>query len=101
MYSDWSVANFADGVAGFPNPALQYPDLEIREALSAGDPAYPLTPMSLMREFAHQGARLSGSTEYFVLKAAGAEAVSVRLAGPSGGAPPGEARLRLRVVRIE
>jgi hypothetical protein len=101
LYSDWSVATFTDGLSGFATGRLQYPDVQLRRLLVTSDRRYPLTPTPLPGEAALVGARLSGSSEYYLLDATKGGSVSVRLASASGGTPAAEARFILRVVRIQ
>jgi hypothetical protein len=96
-FSDWSVASYADGLTPVVG-GLHYPDFDIREALGR-EGVYPLAPRSLEDDFDQRGARLSASSEYFLLNAG--TAVALRLADSSGGPPPEEARLILRVVRVQ
>jgi hypothetical protein len=101
VFSDWSVALFTDGLAGFGGGRLHYPDVELRALLASEQSPFPLAPRALSGEIALTGERITGSTEYYLWDARGAAVVALQLAGVSGGTPAPEARLILRVVRIE
>jgi hypothetical protein len=101
VFSDWSVAVFTDGLMGFGGGRLHYPDLELRALLSSEQSPFPLVPRVWSGEMVLTGERIAGSTEYYVWDARGAAMVALQLAGVSGGTPAPEARLILRVVRIE
>jgi hypothetical protein len=101
LFSDWAVASFTDGLSGFGSGRLQYPDLELRPLLSSAQSPFPLTPLGLLDDVLVEGERLSGSTGYYLFDARGAAAVALQLAGARGAAPHPEARLILRVVRID
>jgi hypothetical protein len=101
LLSDWSVANFTDGLPGFSSGRLQYPDVQLRQLLSSAQSPYPLAPRALRGDVALEGVRLSGSAEYYLLEAFGSGAVALQLTGALGTAPATEARFILRVVRID
>jgi hypothetical protein len=101
VFSDWSVAVFTDGLAGFDSGRLHYPDVELRALLSSQQSPFPLAPRPLPEEPTLAGERLGGSAEYYLLDSRGAGSVALQLTGRSGETPSGEARLILRVVRIE
>jgi hypothetical protein len=101
VFSDWTVAVFTDGLAGFGGGRLHYPEVDLRALLSSEQSPFPLAPRALVGEPTVRGERLAGSTEYYLMDARGAGMVALQLAGPAGGTPAAEARLILRVVRIE
>jgi hypothetical protein len=101
LISDWSVATFTDGLAGFGSGRLHYPDVDLRPLLSSAQSPFPLTPHPLQGDALLGGVRLAGSAEYYLVDARSAGSVALQLTGSGGSSPSPEARLILRVVRIE
>lgn len=107
LFADWTVANYADGLAALEGSALEsrftYPNVNLRQVLGQGSSGYPLQPgVQAFQDFTMADTLPASSPDYLLLRVSSSTPRTLNLSFGSGrgGAFPGEARPQLTVLRV-
>ena len=98
LLSDWWSAIHLDGPGPESGP-LVYPTVDLRGFLE--DP-YPLEPIDLGGgDFTRSGSLRSSAVAYYIVDPSNGGSVTLRLGGEAGGPSIPQARMRMRVIRVQ
>lgn len=100
LLADWEAALYLDnrGSVTFP---FEYPQVSLRDLLTAQSEGYPLVPEFLgSADFARAGSLWSSSAHHYIVIPPSDGSVTLRLGGRAGGNASDAEQLRLRVMRL-
>jgi hypothetical protein len=102
LLADWAGALYLDGTGVPVRPQLLIPGVNLRQALSGFDGAYPLRPRSFgTASFVHEGSLWSSAPDFLIITPPVSGGLALGATGPNGQPPEKAMGLRLLVVRIE
>ena len=107
LFSDWTVANYADDLAVLQGTALEprftYPNVNLRQVLGGGSSGYPLQArLQTFQDFSQSDTLPASSADYLLLRESSStpRPLNLSLSAGSGAAFPAEAQPQLTVLRV-
>jgi hypothetical protein len=98
LLSDWWSAVYLDGPDPESGP-LVYPSFDLRGFLGV---PYPLEPTDLgAGDFERPGSVRSSAVAYYIVNPVAGGSTTLRLGGEGGGASAPQARMRMRIIRVQ